>query len=256
MMAEEWATLRAPIGCFDRVVVLDETPSTQGDARLLSEGRCGLVVVGKRQVAGRGRQGRGWDDGGGASLSMSMVVRASLPAAGLSLAVGLGVVEACEALGAPQLGLKWPNDVVEREGGTRGRKLAGVLIEVDRSLTIVGVGLNVSTQDDQWSAGLDRSAVSLAQLGLEVDRPMVAAAVLEGVSRWLDAPPAAIGERWLEVGTLRGERCVFRVEGRPVAGVVVDLDKQWRLVLETDQGSRVRIDAAHAHLEESRPVGS
>lgn len=256
MMTEDWATLQAPIGSFDRVVVLDETPSTQGDARLLSEGRGGLVVVGKRQVAGRGRQGRGWDDGEGASLSMSMVVRASLPAAGLSLAVGLGVIEACEALGAPQLGLKWPNDVVERERGNRGRKLAGVLIEVDRSLTIVGVGLNVSTQDDQWSAGLDRTAVSLAQLGPEVDRPTAATAVLEGVSRWLDAPPAAIGERWLEVGTLRGERCVFRVEGQLVAGVVVDLDKQWRLVLETDHGSRVRIDAAHAHLEESRPVGS
>lgn len=256
MMAEDWSTLRAPLGRFDRVVVLDETPSTQGDARLLANGLPGLVVVGKRQVAGRGRQGRDWDDGTGASLSMSMVVRSSLPAAGLSLAVGLGVIEACEALGAPQLGLKWPNDVVEQEHGKRGRKLAGVLIEVDRSLTIVGVGLNVSTQDDQWSTGLDRTAVSLAQLGLEVDRPTAAAAVLEGVSRWLDAPPAAIGERWLEVGTLRGERCQFRVEGHRVAGVVVDLDKQWRLVLETDDGSRVRIDAAHAHLEESRPVGS
>lgn len=256
MITEDWATLRAPIGCFDRVIVVAETPSTQGDARLLSEGREGLALVGKRQVAGRGRQGRAWDDGGGASLSMSMVVRPSLPAAGLSLAVGLGVIEACAKLGAPDLGLKWPNDVVERIDGKRGRKLAGVLIETDRSLAIVGVGLNVSTQGDHWSAGLDQTAVSLAQLGLEVDRPTVAAAVLAGVSHWLGAPPEAIGERWMQVGTLRGERCRFRVEGQPISGIVVDLDRQWRLVLETDEGARVRIDAAHAHLEETRPVGS
>lgn len=255
MIAEDWAALCAPIGRFDRIIVLSQTASTQGDARLLSEGRAGLAVVGKRQIAGRGRQGRVWDDSEGASLSVSMVVQPSLPAAGLSLAVGLGIIEACESLGTPRLGLKWPNDVVERIDGGRGRKLAGVLIEADQSLAIVGVGLNVSTRENQWSAGLERSAVSLAQLGLEIDRPTVAAAVLAGVSRWLDATPTAIGERWLEVGTLRGERCRFRVEGRSVTGVVIDLDKQWRLVLEADDGTRVRIDAAHAHLEEPRPVG-
>lgn len=255
-MAEDWSSLRAPIGGFDRIIVLNETPSTQGDARLLSEGRAGLAVVAKRQVAGRGRQGRVWDDGGGASLSMSMVVRPSLPAAGLSLAVGLGVVEACESLGVPGLGLKWPNDVVERIDGRRGRKLAGVLIEADRSLAIVGVGLNVTAQDRRWTADLANIAVSVSELGVEVDRPMAAMAVLAAVSRCLETSPGDIRDRWHEIGTLRGTHCRFEVDGRPVAGVVVDLDEQWRLVLETDDGTRVRIDAAHAHLEESHPVGS
>jgi BirA family biotin operon repressor/biotin-[acetyl-CoA-carboxylase] ligase len=254
--SEDWSTLRPPIGRFDRVQVFDEARSTQGNARLLCEGLPGLAVIAKRQLAGRGRQGRVWDDGGGASLSMSTVVESRLPAAGLSLAVGLGVIQACAELGAAGLGLKWPNDVVERIDGKRGRKLAGILIEGDRSLAIVGVGLNVSTKEGQWGPELDGVAVSLAQLGVDVDRPTVARAVLEGVSRWLDASPADIRARWLEIGTLRGGHGVFRVDGQPVAGIVVDLDEQWRLVLETDAGSRVRIDAAHAHLEESRPVGS
>ncbi len=256
MTSEDWSSLRPPIGRFDRVLVFDEARSTQGNARLLSEGLPGLVVIGKRQLAGRGRQGRVWDDGGGASLSMSMVVKSKLPAAGLSLAVGLGVIEACAELGVVGLGLKWPNDVVQRIDGRRGRKLAGILIEAERTLAIVGVGLNVSTRDRQWTADLDNVAVSLLELGVEVDRPTVAGVVLATVSRWLDASPVVIRERWLEIGTLRGEQCQFRVDGRPIAGVVIDLDEQWRLVLETEGGSRVRIDAAHAHLEESRPVGS
>ncbi|MFI4916895.1 MAG: biotin--[acetyl-CoA-carboxylase] ligase [Phycisphaerales bacterium JB060] len=256
MRQEAWNSLAAPIGSFDRVVVLDQTPSTQGDARVLADGSPGLVVVAKRQVSGRGRQGRTWDDGGGASLSMSLVVRSGLPAAGLSLAVGLGVIEGCEALGAAGLGLKWPNDVVERTEGEPGRKLAGVLIESFGGLAVVGVGVNVYERPREWEGGLEKTAVSLEQFGVRADRPSAARAVLEGISRWLDAQPRAIGDRWLELGTLRGERCVFRVDGRQVAGRVVGLDRQWRLELETDGGGRVRIDAAHAHLEEPRPVGS
>lgn len=256
MKQESWDSILMPIGRFDRVVVLEETPSTQGDARVLSDGRPGLVVIGKRQLAGRGRQGRTWDDCDGASLSMSLCVDATLPSAGMSLAVGLGVLEACEVLGAAGLGLKWPNDVVERGDGINGRKVAGVLIESVRPISVVGVGVNVYASEHGWDEGLERTAVSLEQLGVKGGRPEVAAAVLDSVSKWLDAPPAAIGDRWLGVGTLRNRRCVFRIDGRLVAGTVVDLDRQWRLVLQTDEGDRVRIDAAHAHLEEPRTVGS
>lgn len=254
MIREDWSRLSAPIGRFDRVVVIDQTPSTQDDARLLCEGKPGLALIGKRQLGGRGRQGRTWDDCGGASLSMSMVVRNGLPAAGLSLAIGLAIVEACESLGLPGLGLKWPNDVVERSASGPGRKLAGVLIEASHTWAVVGVGVNVSQGPADWSAELRGSAVSLAELGLHVDRPTLAATLLEHISGWLEAPPTRIRERWLDVGTLRGTRCVLRVEGQHVIGTVRDLDSQWRLVIDTDSGAGVRVDAAHAHFEETDAV--
>jgi biotin-(acetyl-CoA carboxylase) ligase len=80
--------------------------------------------------------------------------------------------------------------------------------------------------------------------------------VLEHVSAWLEAEPARIREQWLALGTLRDRRCALRVEGNPIVGVVRDLDAQWRLVLEVRDGSRVRIDAAHAHFEEIDQVRS
>ena len=256
MNDEQWENLRAPIGAFDRLIVLDEVASTQDVARQEARGRPGVVVVGRRQVGGRGRQGRAWQDAQGLSLSMSMVARSGLPPAGLSLASGLAVIDACVELGAQGLGLKWPNDVVERTDGGRGRKLAGVLIEASDGLAIVGVGLNVKQQDTDWPADLAATAVSLRQLGLRTDRPAAARAVLEHLSGWLEAPAEAVREQWVRAGTLRGQHCAFTVEGREVAGVVVDLDAQWRLVLERDWGARVRIDAAHAHLEYVRQTGS
>lgn len=252
--AEDWACLQGPIGRFDRVVVLDEAASTQDEARRLADGRPGLVVIARRQTSGRGRQGRAWHDAQGQALSMTMVVPSDGPAARLSLAVGLAVLDACEGLGATCLGLKWPNDVVERDG--RRRKLAGVLIEAADGCARIGVGVNVLQQHDQWAAGLEREAVSLGQLGVTTSRPRVARAVLESIDRWSHADDDAIVQRWSSQGTLPGRRCAFRVEGRPVAGTVVGIDAQWRLVLEQPDGTRVRIDAAHAHLEESLPIRS
>lgn len=239
--------MQGPLGVFDRVVVLDETPSTQDEARRLAMGRPGLAVFARRQTKGRGRQGRAWDDAGGGALSMTAALRAQGPAARLSLAFGLAVVEACQGLGATGLGLKWPNDVVERGGAHR--KLAGVLIEAVDGLALVGIGLNALQTDDQWARELEREAVSLWQLGVRTSRPQLALALLENLSRWANADDAAIHRQWSECATLPGCRCVFRVEGAAVEGTVVGLDGQWRLVLETASGSRVRIDAAHAHLE-------
>lgn len=256
MNPEDWDIVAPPVGSFDRIVVLDEVASTQDEARRLARGTPGMAVIGLRQIAGRGRQGRAWEDSHGLALSVSMVVRSDLPPAGLSLAVGLGVLDACEAFGVDGLGLKWPNDVVERATQGKGRKLAGVLIESTQGIAVAGVGLNVGQNDDDWSGDLAETAVSLRQLGIVVDRPVVARAVLERVSHWLCAGAGSIRRRWRDVGTLRRQNCLFRVEGRAIQGMVVGLDEQWRLVLECHGGRRVRIDAAHAHLEQAGQAGS
>ena len=62
---------------------------------------------------------------------------------GVSLAVGAAAARACGELGAPDVGLKWPNDLV-----WHGRKLGGVLVEVlgdpgGRCRLVAGVGLNL-----------------------------------------------------------------------------------------------------------------
>ncbi|HET9031630.1 MAG TPA: biotin--[acetyl-CoA-carboxylase] ligase [Dokdonella sp.] len=98
------------------------------------------------QSAGRGRRGRGWHTPLGGGLAFSILHRfnssmASL--AGLSLAVGVGVVRALADLGFAGPGLKWPNDIQ-----IDGSKLAGILIELGGDAlgpchAVIGIGLNV-----------------------------------------------------------------------------------------------------------------
>ena len=117
------------------------------------------LLVAINQTAGRGRLGRRWHSTPGASLTFSL----ALPLqhadwSGLSLAVGLAVVEALDPDGR-RLGLKWPNDLILCEAGGEtdddkalrtGRKLGGILIESvtvgEQRAAVIGIGINVVPQ--------------------------------------------------------------------------------------------------------------
>ncbi|MES2770932.1 MAG: biotin--[acetyl-CoA-carboxylase] ligase [Pseudomonadota bacterium] len=142
--------LLSPVqGRFD-VDVLAECTSTNSvlSARAAQGAPSGLVVVADRQTAGRGRRGRSWVSHlheAEASLSFSLLWRCAGGVeriSGLSLAIGVAVARALDALGAQKIGLKWPNDIL-----FDGRKLGGILVELqseqNATQAIIGIGLNL-----------------------------------------------------------------------------------------------------------------
>jgi BirA family biotin operon repressor/biotin-[acetyl-CoA-carboxylase] ligase len=105
----------------------------------------GHVCMAEVQFAGRGRRGRSWLSPLGGNLAITLGFEARRPAhelGGFSLVVGLGVLDALDSIGIPDLALKWPNDVL-----LAGAKLGGILIDLVQGPSglalIVGVGLNV-----------------------------------------------------------------------------------------------------------------
>jgi BirA family biotin operon repressor/biotin-[acetyl-CoA-carboxylase] ligase len=94
-------------GRFD-VDALDECDSTSSELMRRAErgAPSGSVVVADRQSAGRGRRGRSWLSSPESSLTFSLLWRFPGNAAslsGLSLAVGVGLAQAMENLGAKAL---------------------------------------------------------------------------------------------------------------------------------------------------------
>ncbi len=105
----------------------------------------GTVVVTDRQTAGRGSRGRHWMASPEASLTFSVLW--GFPGglerlSGLSLAVGVAVVQALEDCGASGVMLKWPNDILFGHA-----KLGGILVELhaepDTAMAVIGIGLNL-----------------------------------------------------------------------------------------------------------------
>lgn len=161
-----------------------ELDSTQDAlARLLPDAPDLTVVLAEHQTLGRGRRSHGWLSPPGLGLTLSCLKHfAGGPArlSGLSIAMGVCVVQALTSAGVPGLQLKWPNDVVTDHG-----KLAGILIEVSGeydgpSVVRVGVGLNVRLSPTLHGT-LDQPVTDLATLcgGTPPDRNALAACVIE-----------------------------------------------------------------------------
>jgi BirA family biotin operon repressor/biotin-[acetyl-CoA-carboxylase] ligase len=142
------------------------TDSTNTRAReLAAEGaEHGTVVTAAEQTAGRGRQGRVWTAPPSKALLYSAVIRPlderhlMLP-----LAVPLAVCAAAEELRPGiECGVKWPNDVL-----VEGRKLAGILVEArpQDGWAVVGVGLNLTIEQEEFPSDLRATAVSIFSSG-------------------------------------------------------------------------------------------
>ncbi|OGT05097.1 MAG: biotin--[acetyl-CoA-carboxylase] ligase, partial [Gallionellales bacterium RIFCSPLOWO2_02_58_13] len=109
----------------------------------------GSVLAVELQTAGRGRMGRAWRSGLGCTLTFSLLWRfdCGLNAlSGLSLAVGVAIARALDGLGAREVRLKWPNDILAGQSKPgKWAKLGGVLIEAQGdmlgpSAVVIGIG--------------------------------------------------------------------------------------------------------------------
>jgi len=127
--------------------------------------QCGIgqVVLAEMQTAGRGRRGKIWVSPFAQNIYLSLLWgfdNVSLNLSGVSLAVGVAVVNALKKMGVDGLTLKWPNDIY-----WQGRKLGGILLELKGEAggpctMVVGLGLNVN-MSRQAASDIDQAWIDL-----------------------------------------------------------------------------------------------
>ncbi len=232
--------------------VLAQVDST--NARVLREGQKwgkGYVCLAERQTAGRGRRGRQWVSpfAGNIYLSLSWTYEEGAAVLeGLSLAVGLAIVEALESLGFSGIALKWPNDLL-----WQGRKLSGVLLEMGgdpagQCQVVVGVGLNVTMPASAASA-IDQPWVDLQSLSPDafgaggVTRNTLAATLLNHLLPLLrDYARLKFSHyqaAWEARHAYAGQEVELVMANSRVRGHLLGVDSQGALRLLTDDGERV-----------------
>jgi BirA family transcriptional regulator, biotin operon repressor / biotin---[acetyl-CoA-carboxylase] ligase len=151
----------------------------------------GLVVLAEEQSSGRGSRGRSWSAPAGSSILMSVLLFPPIPlqdSAWLTALSAVAVAEAVAMVGLEGGGdpidarIKWPNDV--RVGR---RKLAGILVERGQG-TVLGIGINVNIDRDDFPEDLRDSATSLRTLlGRTIDRSELVRSIIRNLDRHYDA---------------------------------------------------------------------
>ena len=230
------------------IVLLAVTDSTNRVAMEMAENGAphGTVVVADAQTAGRGRMGRRWESPAGKNLYVSLLLRPSVPtvdAPRLALVAGVALADAVEAVGVPA-SLKWPNDLY-----CGGRKAAGILAEMASDPdgvrhVVIGVGLNVNMEEDDFPPDLRGTATSLRICaGRAIPpgrRPRPAARrVRARYAEFIAGGFASLRDGWDRRDFLRGRRVLLRRQGGEGWGTADGLDTVGALRFLPDGGPAI-----------------
>lgn len=230
-----------------------ETPSTNDEAVKLAERGApeGTTVIAFAQTAGRGRLGRGWYSPPGAGLYVSVVLRDARLAGLVTLAGGVAVADGVRIATGLPVEIKWPNDVVVREGRARARRLkvAGILAEASASsdgLQYVILGFGINVRKTAFPPALSEIATSIeAELGRPVEAAPVLAETLAALHAQIELLTAgdtpAILNRWRALApTSVGSVIEWDRATERARGTTMGIDDQGALLARTgDRTERI-----------------
>ncbi len=154
----------------------EEVTSTQKIAHQLAhEGaKEGTLVVAELQTAGRGRMDRTWFSPKGTGVWMSLILRPPIPpqkTPQLTLLSAVAIAQAIQEVTGLVPDIKWPNDIL-----MNGKKCVGILTELQADpdrvhSVIIGMGLNVNHEREQFPEEIRDIATSLAiEKGEKINR--------------------------------------------------------------------------------------
>ncbi|MCK6626907.1 MAG: biotin--[acetyl-CoA-carboxylase] ligase [Anaerolineae bacterium] len=256
------------------VVYTEQTGSTNTELKRLARWGApeGLLYLTDEQLVGRGRLERSWHAPAESSLLMSLLFRpaglvAPAQAQRLTMLCALALADAIELHTELSPGLKWPNDLVWRDG----KKLAGILTELDiegetLNWVVVGLGLNVNVDfSRQTQAEPDRPGSGgppLAQLATSLSMIMgrdtggLRLPILQSFLFNVEQRYGALRQgklphhEWQErlVGIGQPVTVTLLNEGQRQEGILAGVDENGALLLAQADGSTISIFAGDVTL--------
>jgi BirA family biotin operon repressor/biotin-[acetyl-CoA-carboxylase] ligase len=239
--------------------VFQETTSTNDIVEKLARDgvKEGVVVFAESQTRGRGRLGRKWISPAHKGLWFSILLRPDLrpqETTQLTVASATALRRAIFSETNLQPEIKWPNDIL-----IGGKKVAGILTELSAELDkvryiILGIGIDVNLDADEFPAELKKIATSLKiETGETVSRAELAVAIL----RELDFDYARIGggkfpavaDEWESGCATIGKNVTVHIGDRKIRGCAESLDDDGALLVRTEHGHLERITGGDVTLE-------
>ena len=221
---------------------IDSTNTTLKDLSLLhSIDQC--LVTSECQLDGRGRRGKSWISPFARNLAFTYghaISKSKLKLGGVSLVVGLAVLEALTGLGAVNLKVKWPNDIVLGE-----QKICGILVELlskdDYVEVVIGIGINAEL-DHADRESVERPVTDLRSVGVFESRNDVLIEVVRVLQQFLKKFNEIGFEPFVQAFNrshiYHRKACNVHQGDTIITGRVEGVDVDGALILSTENGIR------------------
>jgi BirA family transcriptional regulator, biotin operon repressor / biotin---[acetyl-CoA-carboxylase] ligase len=247
LVTPEEVSLYVEQGKFGKKIVYEPSvKSTQEIAHTLAREGAeeGTIVLADEQTGGRGRLGRQWQSPSGTGIWMSLILRPQIPlqkAPQLTLLIAAAASKAIEKVTGIEAAIKWPNDLL-----IDGKKVSGILTELQAEADsihsiIVGIGMNVNQQREDFSEAIAGLATSLAiEGGKAFKRAELIGAILSEIENlycnYLENGFAFIKLLWEARAYSLGKRITARSISGSISGYAKGITEEGVLLLEDDEG--------------------
>ena len=212
--------------------------------RLVKSQSTRILCAAEMQTAGKGRRGRRWVSPFGRNIYLTygrFVGRQLSEFGGLSLVVGMLVVDVLRSMGLERVGLKWPNDIM-LDGG----KLGGILLELRASDArgiglVAGVGLNLSLEAEEASSIDQTWSVISSQVLMprNILLGRLGGMMVNAIQAFEDVGFDSYADKWGEYNLYAGQQINVIRGSEIISGIDSGVDPEGNLLLRTETGMEV-----------------
>lgn len=220
------------------ILFMKSTSSTNTVAKeIIKEHKESFILLTRDQMIGRGRMNRSWHMSADKDIAMSFTVPCNIPYSLLFSIIRLVSVVVCQLLNKysnNQCMIKWPNDVITRDG----KKICGILTESvlednEIKYIVIGVGININSDD------LPDYANSLKELTYkECDINQFCSELIESlILLWEEFPNNEewIAKEWEQLLIWNNEEVVLTHHDQEYKGILKSVLQDGSLILEINK---------------------
>lgn len=235
----------------------DSLDSTNLYLKNLKEKKLPIIALTETQTAGRGRFNRQWASPYAENIYFSQKIKVNCnleQLKGLSLVVGLALIDSLTPLKIENIKLKWPNDLIYKD-----KKLAGILIESNLNKDniyelIIGIGLNVNSNTAIKPLS-DKPHCSLYDIKeIQLDRNSLVANLIisltNHLNQFLTLGLSHFFEKWQSVDYLQGKNIRLSQIGNKTSleGEALGIDAEGQLIIKDKEGNLHHLSSAEVSL--------
>lgn len=208
------------------------------------------VCIAESQFLGRGTRQRVWVSPKHAGIYFSLLWKFQKDIRhlqGLSLAIGILIVESLNALKITSCEIKWPNDIYHHK-----KKLAGILIELQTHSdndcsAVIGIGINYCFPEDIKNS-IEKPITDMFEI---TETPICCSHLLailinhliHGLEQFSETGFSSFLERFQRYDFLYGKNMVLRVGKNKISGKACGIDMLGRLLVR-DQAAMIHAFAS------------